>query len=298
MNTNLEDRLRADMARFTRDVRVPPGLALKACRRGRRRRVRRRVAIAAGITAVLAAGAVTAAGIAGAFVSAAAWPIQTTAYVIKQVNSALSTAGAANMIYVTRTVYTPVDRFEPLLEHFFAGPPEVSLGSAWNVAVTVTWQYHSTAKDSAYGPDGQHVYDAEVSSGPDTDVETAVLYNRGTWWTGSWPIPSLKVRQNIERRLARIDAGGPAARIRHALSAGFYKLAGRQVVDGIDAIKLTTGGKYPLTLWVDPATFLPVRFDASGIQDDYQWLAPTPANLALLDEPIPPGFRQVPPVRP
>jgi hypothetical protein len=48
---------------------------------------------------------------------------------------------------------------------------------------------------------------------------------------------------------------------------------------------------------VDPATYLPVRWDVGGSQTDYLWLPPTPANLALLNEPIPAGFRQVPPTQ-
>ena len=50
-------------------------------------------------------------------------------------------------------------------------------------------------------------------------------------------------------------------------------------------------------MWVNPATYLPVRYDVGGSQTDYQWLTPTAAHLALLDLPIPAGFKQVPPTQ-
>lgn len=62
------------------------------------------------------------------------------------------------------------------------------------------------------------------------------------------------------------------------------------------------------TIWVDPATYLPVRVEvafpaAHGPQSllvsDYGWLQPTKSNLAALraavgGETIPPGFRKMP----
>ncbi len=73
-------------------------------------------------------------------------------------------------------------------------------------------------------------------------------------------------------------------------------MVGHQVGDGIDAIKLVATRGFA-TMWVNPVTYLPVRYDVGGSQTDYQWLSPTPAHLALLDEPIPVGFRQVPPAQ-
>ena len=106
MNTDLETQLSADMDRFTLGVRVPPDLARKACRRNRRRRARLRVAIASGTTAALIV-AVAVAGITGVFASTARLPIQTTAYVVKQVDKALAPANVATLIRVTRAVPVP-----------------------------------------------------------------------------------------------------------------------------------------------------------------------------------------------
>jgi hypothetical protein len=287
---NLEDRLRADMDRFTRDIRAPRGLALRAYQHGQKRRVRLRIAIAAGTAAALAASAVTAAGMTGAFVSAATRPVQTTAYILEQVDSALSPANVANVIGVIHTIDSPATRLEP-----FEGGPAAALGGLgpqWTVASIISWTYQGTEKFSYRAPAGRYVFDVKLSTAPGSVTQTAVIYGSGTWWTASWSTPAIRRRTKIPSWLA----GDWPAFIKHALSAGAYRVAGYWMVDGINAIKLVaTQGS--AVLFVDPATYLPVRWDMGGSQTDYQWLPPTPANLALLNEPIPAGFRQVPPTQ-
>jgi hypothetical protein len=51
--------------------------------------------------------------------------------------------------------------------------------------------------------------------------------------------------------------------------------------------------KLPLTVYVSPATYLLVRVVIGGLRQDYRWLAPTAANLAMLKVRIPPGFHRV-----
>jgi hypothetical protein len=56
------------------------------------------------------------------------------------------------------------------------------------------------------------------------------------------------------------------------------------------------------TIWVDPATYLPVRMVSTssvfvGVAYNIRWLPPTRTNLALLTVPIPAGFTQVAPSR-
>jgi hypothetical protein len=61
--TGTEDLLRAAMARFTQDVRVPSGLPARAARHLRRRRAAVAASVAASLAAVtVAAAALTAAG--------------------------------------------------------------------------------------------------------------------------------------------------------------------------------------------------------------------------------------------
>ena len=52
MSTDIEQELRGAMERFTGDVRVPPGLAVKAYRHQQKRRVTTRAVAAAGTAAV------------------------------------------------------------------------------------------------------------------------------------------------------------------------------------------------------------------------------------------------------
>ena len=73
MSTDLEQQLRGAMERFTSDVRVPPGLALKAHRHQQKRRMTARAVAAAG-TATVVAGSLAVAGAAGAFGSASPHP--------------------------------------------------------------------------------------------------------------------------------------------------------------------------------------------------------------------------------
>jgi hypothetical protein len=89
-----------------------------------------------------------------------------------------------------------------------------------------------------------------------------------------------------------------------AVSCGTLAEAGQQRVDGIEAIKLTSGSGSLIseTIWVNPATYLPVRVEigsaagSSTIQRtaDITWLKPTAQNQAVLTVSIPSGFRQVP----
>ena len=95
--------------------------------------------------------------------------------------------------------------------------------------------------------------------------------------------------------------------IQVGLKCGMFTVAGRQWVDGVDAIKLT--GHTPAagtTIWVDPSSYLPVRLtgrvqliaggtekqDAATLTIDFRWLPPTRANLKELTAPIPKGFHE------
>ena len=95
----------------------------------------------------------------------------------------------------------------------------------------------------------------------------------------------------------RVGTGWPDF-IRTQLKCGEFTVAGRQQVDGVNAIKITS--KQGLdTFWVSPRSYLPVRLITrlGGVrqQSDFQWLAPTPANLAQLKVTVPAGFKQVAP---
>jgi hypothetical protein len=101
------------------------------------------------------------------------------------------------------------------------------------------------------------------------------------------------------------------ANLTELIKASDFKEVGPATVDGHRAIEFRSTGVgsnstawlgYRSTLWVDAATYLPLRLTGSeslrhGYTDtvttDYQILPATPANLAKLTPPIPAGFRKV-----
>jgi hypothetical protein len=120
--------------------------------------------------------------------------------------------------------------------------------------------------------------------------------------------------------LTGTSADSVASCVRELLTSGTATIAGRQRIDGIDTIKIiltsrtTPSSPEPTwrqTLWVNPSTYLPVRMVSLPYSSDgypymslpplavgpfteavteFQWLPPTPANLAQLNAPIPSGF--------
>jgi hypothetical protein len=296
MTTELEDRLRRDMERFTRDVHVPQGMARQAYRHGQKRRTTLRVAIAAGAATAVAATAVAVAGVSGAFGSAPAPPAQTTAYVLKHVESALAPASVDNLIGLDRIVFPSGVTLEPVVGGLSGGTATGSTGSPWSVASMLLSAYRGTGKSSAYSPSGQHVFDVGTSIANGSGTQTAVIYGTRTWWTAKETAPGPGSAGCLQGSVALSSGPGNGwpAFIRSQLSCGAYAEAGHQVVDRIDAIKIT-GSSGRLTLLVNPATYLPVQLTIGPLQMHFQWLPPTPANLARLRTSVPAGFRQVPP---
>jgi hypothetical protein len=301
MSTELEELLRSGMERFTQDIRVPSGLALKAERHRQKRRMTARVVAATG-TAVTA-GALAVAGVTGALGSAGGHPVQATqiqtdAYVITRIEHALA-APSQNLLEHSRTVYSPGTVLVPMpwglrVERGSGSSSRFSVGSS------VRWSYHDGFRLSAFAPTGQHAFDEAITipAGGGELTTVTVSYRDATWWratsagavTGKAPAgcgPGL-----------HIDGSDWAGTIRHYLDCGEFRVTGRQQVDGIDAIKIA-GARGFATLWVNPETYLPVRIvitPARGwSQTDFQWLAPTAANLAQLHVTVPAGFTQVPP---
>lgn len=72
-----------------------------------------------------------------------------------------------------------------------------------------------------------------------------------------------------------------------------FSVTGHMRVDGGLAIRLTGTRrllKLSLTVYGSPVTYLLIRVVIGGLREDYRWLAPTAANLAMLKVRIPPGF--------
>jgi hypothetical protein len=299
MSTELEDRLWWEMREVTAGARVPPGLARRAWR-NRRRRIMTRATAAAGAAATVAV-ALVAAGTTGASRDVGS---HTTAYIVKQAESALDTAVAANDIMYLRAT-------DGTAERWFYREPE-GLSNRYEI----------------FSAPGQPGMDIGVTATPASRTITWVFYRTKTWWRMQHaatlaPQPAAQKSCSSQIPVSLDVYESPAvlvANIREALACGQLTNEGTQYVDGVPAIKLVSVHTFQVprragtitvtvtaTLWVDPASYLPVRWAQDGkvtgrtgmvvpsLDEDVEWLSPTSANLAQLTVPIPPGFRQVSP---
>jgi len=303
MSTYVEDLLREGMERFTADLRAPAGLTRQIARRRRRRRALRSMT---GGVAVLAAGAAALAVLVLPRVNSADRTAVDTAYVVKNVSSALSAAAPGTIAQMTITT---------------SGGPNGPNGPT----TAQEWSNGEQWRSFLYSSTGHPVYDEGYRS---TTGYTLVSYLTKTWTrqTGlgrpyALPASALSGKPACAPAvgdfpvLFRVGLPGTstsastlpttvAAALRTAVSCGSLAVAGRQTVDGTEAIKLTSRPGSPITetIWVSPSTYLPVRVTVrsalgnSAIQQtaDFTWLQPTAQNLAKLTVPIPAGFREVP----
>jgi len=302
MNSDIENLLREGMERFTADLRAPAGLTRRVARRRRRRLALRS---ATGAAAALAAAAATLVAIVlpgGSGGAAAA-----AAYVVKRVDRALSAAEPGEIAQVMVTLRGT----------------EIPGGKAVT-ATAEEWSYGNRWRFVANSSAGRPVYDEGSSAG---SQYTVVNYQQRTWGRqlvsvlpgargfavtsgpgGCAPVvAAVPLLFHPGLLGAGFSASSPpltvARGLRAAASCGTLTVAGRQRVDGIDTIKLTSNPDSLIaeTIWVSPGTYLPVRVvirPASGTPGPWQtaditWLPPTPQNLAKLTVPIPAGFRRV-----
>jgi hypothetical protein len=270
--------------------------------------------------AVLAAGAVA---VVAVVVPGARYegtgPAVDAAYVVKRVDGALSAAEPGAIAQMTVTTRS-------------AGQP----GGTTTTTTAEEWSYGDQWRSVTYSRAGHPVYD----EGYHSSVFTLVNYLTRSWARqpglgrpdvlagpdalgtpvvpGSRPVPVPSGCQQgimalpflLQPGLPGVgfSASSPPATVARALrtdiSCGALTVSGRQRVDGIEAIELTSRAGSPIaeTIWVSPGTYLPVRLvvrsgpGAPVFQRtaDIRWLRPTAQNLATLTVPIPAGFRQVP----
>jgi hypothetical protein len=203
-----------------------------------------------------------------------------------------------NVIAYTRTVY-PAGVTLQAVPGGLNGSGEPSGRSPQGGEYELLWANLHTTKLSVFTATGQRAFDERFAVRNGSLATAVVNYANHTWWTTRSPRPaatgsgSASCLPGGQIRLS----GGPNAWpdfIRAQLACGAYTLAGRQAVGGVDAIKITASSGH-LTLWVNPATYLPMRLQDGGLQTDFQWLHPTPGNLAMLNMPVPAGFHQVSP---
>ena len=230
--------------------------------------------------------------------------IQTAAY-LARVRHALASPAGGGLVGYARTVLPPGTVVVPSPGSWGVetGPGGRSGRSPLAAAVLVTWTYRNDATVTAFTATGQPLLAEEIT--PTTDghgaTTVAVNYLDRTWWQATVTAkPGVRAPAQPS-----CSAGGfpgpqnPQSVIRQELSCGAYTEGGRQRVDGIDTIKLT--GTRGLVLWIDPATYLPVRQVVPGAepnQTDFRWYPATSVGLAKLKVAVPAGFRQAqPPAR-
>jgi hypothetical protein len=303
MSIDVEDLLREGMERFTADLRAPAGLTCQIARRRRRRRLALR-------SLTGAATALTAGGVALAVVVVPSQPrngIELTADVVKHVNSALTAADPGDIAQMTVTTSS-------------------SAAFGGKTTTAEEWSYGDQWRSVTYSSPGHPLYDEGYSASSGSAVYTLVNYRTQTWTrqpglgrpatalhyatlpTAHGCRPSV-VALPLLFRFGLPGIGLPASSLpstvarslRTAVSCGTLTEAGRQQIDGIEAIKLTSrpGSLISETIWVNPSTYLPVRVvvrsapGAPVVQQtaDITWLPPTAQNLAKLTVPIPAGFR-------
>ncbi len=296
----VEDLLREGMEQFTRDLRAPDGLTRRVAQRRRRRLTLRSMA---GAAATACAATVVAVVLPAASTSTGE-SVALAASTVKRVDSALSTADMAQ---------TTITSHGPIARSCSGGVCRVLPGVA--TATAEEWSYGDQWRSITY-LNGHPVYDEGTNS---SSVYTLVSYLTRTWTRGresgfggvsaSEPAtggcgPFAASGALFQPGLPGVDfsASSPpasmAAALRTAVSCGTLTQVGRQRVDGIEAIKLTSEPDSRLgeTIWVSPGTYLPVRVVVSTgfhlLTANITWLTPTAQNLAKLTVPVPAGFRE------
>jgi RNase P protein component len=329
MTSDLEELLHEGLDRLTAGAEVPAGLLGRARLRNRQRRMAIRASVAAG-TALAAAAAViiVTSGAGHRPQGGGATQTQTVAYVTSRTQQALAAEerkGRAIEEILTSGRHVT---FGFTVLNMALSKEKNPVGSAVLPGVLagvsaermVTWLYRQRILYEGFSAAGTQVFNSTFNvittrSGRQvTKVYGAAYPARTRWKTDlggqSGPLPPLTCQTVIG--VAPLGSSWRAA-LSKAVSCGLFRLDGRQRVDGVDALKIASKPDNGLpareTIWVDPATYLPVRVavafrSAHAAQSllvyDYRWLLPTKGNLAALraavrGAAIPPGFRKLPP---
>jgi hypothetical protein len=291
MNTDIEELLHEGMSRFTERVPAPAGLAGKAGASHRRRRAGLRAAIAvpaAAVTAVavtLAAGGTTAPRAPAKAGDVAGVPrVQTDAYVTQHIEKALGGASGKILFVTTHGKLAEFGGQSPLIDY---------------------WYYRNVTK-GVRRLRGWSTADVETDYAG-RSVDLFVNYSARVWWRHTWATAPLSNAKNVCAGPAD-DEPNPGSSawapfVRASLACGGLAVAGHARIGGRDTIKIIGTSRdvdarfVPQTMFVDPATYLPVRILIPSGWRDLRWLAPTQANVAALQLAVPHGFRHVPPPR-
>jgi hypothetical protein len=299
MGTNFEDLVADSLRQQAAAVAIPANLAGLA-HKARRQQRRHRYYLGTGLTAATAAGlavVVPLATQAGPRPAGSSAPAQTVAYVVRHTERSIA-ASAKTDVEVAHDIYPG-----PGIDDVFPN------GSKFVARSTTTWVYGISYRIEFYAADARPLQDGSlVFAAPRPGSEervgrqTSVDYLARTWSRDYVPPASANASpvappascQNVAT-VVPLGAWAPSVPwLRFGLRCGWFRLAGRQRVDGISAIKVVAAHtSEKVVIWVSPATYLPVQSLTFGTLAEYCWLVASPRNLALLNAPIPAGFRQV-----
>jgi hypothetical protein len=287
MSTELEALLRHRMEHATAEIQVPRSLARRAARH-RRRRIITQASAAAAVTIAALTAAVVVAGTTGASGDAGT---AVTARLASKIESAVAAAAGSDIVYLQNT-------------------------NGWED----DWYYRDPRRELTrtkdISPSGQPRGDFASIETPAIRTETSVNYDSKTWWALTWKWQGMDSGPSRQTSCSTPMSVNPhqdpatlAANIREAFACGQLTTKGTENVNGLNAIKLVSvrtsdrpaPAVYTMTLWVDPATDLPIRWQSiitveghtRSLDQNITWLSPTSANLAQFKVQIPAGFTQI-----
>ncbi|HEY3906837.1 MAG TPA: hypothetical protein VGM14_23230 [Streptosporangiaceae bacterium] len=327
MNDHFEELINDGLDQLTTGSTLPAGIAARARARVRRRQYQLRASLAAGAAAAAAIAviAATSAGSAGTTPRTPAGPrsAPSVALLAKIERAVAGKARSAPVLQITTTfpagpVPVPSDPFSTT--QFNEGGVDQS---------SILWTRGHVLKVVMFHSKGQLDDESLTTERGLLATYTDVDYNSRSWSRGSvnffvykWAIPHCALqpldpaepRDWVPRTLAK--------EIKHDIACGQVNVAGRQHIDGVDAIKLAFAGghlkvpwydKEPAithqVMWIDAHSYLPLRYlstltfahaktgspRSASTQCDFKWLPATKSALAKLRLTIPRGFHQAHP---
>lgn len=207
-----------------------------------------------------------------------------------------STASPGSRPMVLERVELAMASAELMVVHVRTDFDNGVLWETWLDQASATW--HSASRK----PDGTPLYAHRVRPGEGGVEVTVVSHVDRAWWT--YQAPDERGEPNLH----------PTPQdIRAQLADGTLVDAGRELIDGVEAIRLHGEAKEKAPgvyvaggdLWVNPTTYLPLRHHAIGrngraIASDYRWLPRTADHLRHVDLSVPTNYAHLaaPPITP
>jgi hypothetical protein len=317
MNGDVQELLREGLDRLTADARMPVGILARARTRVRRRKIVVRAALACGTAAATAAAVIAVAAPGAKPGTGGVMAARTTAYVIKRVENALA---GENLVYRAQSTasvggtsiawsYGPRNRYEeywPVTDYRdrvvhgkrlwdfppdLRGQPYLAQGTAL-VGGKLTDAY-VTYFDHRYSlaPLGHdHLKPCSVTAELSLGGPTVTVPN--------WPA---FIKAMLGCQAATVTGQARIGGVETTVISGSADVA---LPQGYARTIKETRVRARWTMYVDPATYLPVRVDGStkaygGAGEptvstsvtNVRWLLPTAANVAQTLVTIPSGFQ-------